>query len=559
MATIHRAVDTKTGRAVAIKLLRPEVGRDRDLAQRFRREALAATVLRHPNIVACLDTGTDDTQPYLVMELIEGEDLAARLRRGGRLAPAQAARIALDVARALGVAHMRGIVHRDVKPGNILLAADGRAMVTDFGIARLAADAEAALPGTTLGSVHYFSPEQARGAPTTPASDVYGLGLVLFEMLTGRRAWSGATTDAIALARIGAPAPAPRTDRPEVPAELDAVVRRALAPDPADRFEHGQALAVALERALDAAERPDPTVVTACRGPPRGSPAGAPGRRADPGTAGSRVVGAPRRRRRPALRPPGRRAPRVPRDRRGGRRGDARGRRARAGAGRAVAASEPVARASPSPTPRRPRRRRRADPDPATPTPASPGPTAVPPGEVSDVCEIFFDLPCGLGPGRYAPSRFEPEFDVELGADWSLAAHGRDIVAFTRTEGELTLAARLREVYPEGRARKPKDRVDAIVEAFLATDGVGATRPVEVRIDDRPGCPSTSRRSTTRPITLFATEDDAFRIEANLTTRIVVVDLDDDIVVLAIEPHVDHDLRDILDIADPVAGTLRWR
>jgi len=196
MATIHRATDVRFEREVAVKILRPEVARDPDLAHRFRREALAATVLRHPNIVACLDTGTDGDQAYLVMALVDGEDLAARLRRSGRLAPLQAARIGLDVARALGVAHIRGIVHRDVKPGNILLAADGRAMVTDFGIARLAADAEAALPGTTLGSVHYFSPEQARGTTTTPASDVYGLGLVLFESLTGTRAWTGATSDA---------------------------------------------------------------------------------------------------------------------------------------------------------------------------------------------------------------------------------------------------------------------------------------------------------------------------------------------------------------------------
>ena len=132
------------------------------------------------------------------------------------------ARIGLDVARGLGVAHVRGIVHRDVKPGNILLAADGRAMVTDFGIARLAMDAEAALPGTTLGSVHYFSPEQARGTTTTPASDVYGLGLVLFEALTGTRAWTGDTTDAIALARLGKAAPSARALRPEVPAALEA-------------------------------------------------------------------------------------------------------------------------------------------------------------------------------------------------------------------------------------------------------------------------------------------------------------------------------------------------
>ena len=151
------------------------------------------------------------------------------------------------MARALRVAHVRGIVHRDVKPGNILLARDGRAMVTDFGIARLAADAEGAVPGTTLGSVHYFSPEQATGATTTAASDVYSLGLVLFEALTGQRAWSGETTAQLVGRPRRAAAPSPRAMRPEVPAALDAVVSRALDPDPTARYPNGSALAAALE------------------------------------------------------------------------------------------------------------------------------------------------------------------------------------------------------------------------------------------------------------------------------------------------------------------------
>ena len=260
MATIYRAHDERTDTAVAVKVLRPEIAADRDLADRFRREALAASVLRHPNIVACLDTGTDPVGPYMVMELIEGEDLTTRLRRESTLPPADVARIGLDVARALGVAHERGIVHRDVKPGNILLATDGRALVTDFGIARLADDAEGSVPGTILGSVQYFSPEQAKGEGTTAASDVYGLGLVMYEALTGRRPWSGETSAAIALARIGAPAPSPRATRHEVPVALDAVVVRAMDPDPLRRYPNGTALAAAIERLLVA---PAPAVAAA--------------------------------------------------------------------------------------------------------------------------------------------------------------------------------------------------------------------------------------------------------------------------------------------------------
>ena len=172
-----------------------------------------------------------------------------------------AARIAADVASGLAVAHARGIVHRDVKPGNIILDRADRARITDFGVARIAAEAEATIPGTTLGSVHYFSPEQARGLPTTPASDVYSLGLVLYEMLTGTRPFTGETTAAIALARVGAPAPHPRAVDPTLPPDLDAVVVRALDPDPAARYGDCGAFADALERTLATAPAPAPVAV----------------------------------------------------------------------------------------------------------------------------------------------------------------------------------------------------------------------------------------------------------------------------------------------------------
>jgi eukaryotic-like serine/threonine-protein kinase len=559
MATIHEAMDLRLERPVAVKLLRPEVARDADLADRFRREALAATVLRHPNIVACLDTGTDKGQPFLVMDLVDGEDLAARLKRSGRLAPLTAARIGLDVARALSVAHVRWIVHRDVKPGNILVASDGRAMVTDFGIARLAPDAEAATPGTTLGSVHYFSPEQARGATTTPASDIYGLGLVLYEALTGERAFRGDSTDAIALARIGAAAPSPRSIRPEVPAELDDVVRHALAPDPDDRFPNGNAMATALEAAMHAADDTSPTKVVAT-----------------PIVSGEVAPSAARTGR------PARSRPRPPSGSRAGRRATV-----RAGpsgvivallallgiAGGAmlltaipgrpvespvpsqalVESASPTEEPTPSPTPE-------PTPSPTPATEPSPELTPLPEGEVADLCEVFFDIPCGLGAGRYAPSRFRPGFDIELGEGWSNATHREDIVVLTRPEGTVTFAGNLREVYPDGEADEPSSRARDLMEAFIATDGVGATDTNDVRIDRRRGFSSDFEPVGTERVPLFSTDGSTFNLEPDRATRVVVVDLPgDDMVVLAIEPNDGYELRDILDTADPAAGTIRWR
>jgi serine/threonine-protein kinase len=564
MATIHEAMDLRLERPVAVKLLRPEAAADADLADRFRREALAATVLRHPNIVACLDTGTDDGQPYLVMDLVDGEDLAARLKRGGRLAPTHAARIGLDVARALGVAHVRGIVHRDVKPGNILLASDGRAMVTDFGIARLAADAEAARPGTTLGSVHYFSPEQAKGATTTPASDVYGLGLVLYEAMTGARAFGGETTDAIALARIGATPPSPRSIRPEVPVDLDAVVRRALAPEPADRYANGNAMATALEAAMQTADDASPTTIVStpvvADVPPE--PSTHPER---PARAGPRTTAAPRSRRQGRARsaPSGVLIALLALI---GIVGGAIAVAALPGGSRTLDSGSPASEAAVETPTRTPKPTPTPSPTPSPtpkPTPSAtptPSPTPVAEGATADLCEIFFDIPCGLGAGRYAPSRFRPPFDIELGDGWSNAAHREDIVVLTRPEGTLTFAGGLRQVFPRGKPGEPSTHARDLMESFIATDGVGATKPKGIRIDRRRAYSSDLQPVGRTRVPLFSTDGSTFNLEPDRTTRIVVVDLPgDDTIVFAIEPSDGYELRDILETADPVAGSINWR
>jgi eukaryotic-like serine/threonine-protein kinase len=257
MATIFRAHDNQLGRDVAVKLLRPEYGRDPDFGSRFRQEAQNAASLNHPNIVSVFDYGQDAAGPFIVMELVEGEDLATIIRRSGALPPRQAARIVAEAARALQAAHTSGIIHRDVKPGNILISRDGRVKVTDFGIARAVAEAQMTLPGTTLGSVHYFSPEQARGEQATAASDVFSLGIVLYELLTGRRPWEGDTAAAVAMARLAGPVPDPTTARAGIPPDLAAIDRRALAMEPVDRWSSAATLATALEAFLSGAPIPE--------------------------------------------------------------------------------------------------------------------------------------------------------------------------------------------------------------------------------------------------------------------------------------------------------------
>ena len=247
MATIYRARDAQLDRDVAVKLLRPEFGRDPDFLARFRDEAKAAASLSHPNIVAVFDFGEEMSDPYIVMELIDGQDLSSILRENGPLPPRQAARVSAEVAKALQAAHVRGIVHRDVKPSNILVGRDGRVKVADFGIARALDDSQLTLPGVTMGSVHYFSPEQARGEPATQASDIYSLGIVLYESLTGQRPFSGDGAAAVALARLTTTPPRPSAIRPGVPAALDQVVQRAMALDPAARYASAASMASTLE------------------------------------------------------------------------------------------------------------------------------------------------------------------------------------------------------------------------------------------------------------------------------------------------------------------------
>jgi eukaryotic-like serine/threonine-protein kinase len=250
MAEVWRGHDRVLNRTVAIKTLLPQFARDASFVDRFRREAQAAARLNHPGIVSVYDSGTDGDAPYIVMQYIEGRTLADFLGSGKTLPPGQAAKIAQDIAEALGVAHAHGVIHRDIKPANVMITRDGKVLVMDFGIARLISGPETA-PQTSavLGTASYLSPEQAQGQPVDARSDIYALGVVLYEMLTGRPPFTGDSPMAIAYKQVNATPPAPSSANPEVPPELDAVVMRALSKNPANRYQTGQEFADDLERA----------------------------------------------------------------------------------------------------------------------------------------------------------------------------------------------------------------------------------------------------------------------------------------------------------------------
>ncbi len=230
-----RAEDTILHRPVAVKVLSDGLGHDAKFVERFRREARAAAGLSHANVAGVYDYGEDGDTPFIVMELIDGETLGQRLRRLGSLPPEEAARIAAGVAAALQAAHDAGIVHRDVKPGNVMLTPKGEVKVMDFGIAAATWATPITATGTTMGTASYLSPEQASGERATPASDVYALGCVVYEMLTGRPPFTGDSPVAVASAHVHEDPVPVRQLAPRVPETLAAACERALAKDPASR------------------------------------------------------------------------------------------------------------------------------------------------------------------------------------------------------------------------------------------------------------------------------------------------------------------------------------
>lgn len=247
MSSVYRAHDRLLERTVALKMLHEQFTRNDDYVERFRREARAVAQLTHPNIVTVIDRGEQDGRQFIVFEYVDGMNLKELVDQEGRLSPREAIELALQVARGLAFAHDQGLVHRDVKPQNVLLDADGRAKVTDFGIAHAVDVDGMTITGTIMGTSNYIAPEQARGQAVDEQTDVYSLGCVLYELLAGEVPFDGDSFVAVAMRHVNDPVPSVRDVRPDVPPHLDWAIQRAMAKDHDDRFESMADFAAELE------------------------------------------------------------------------------------------------------------------------------------------------------------------------------------------------------------------------------------------------------------------------------------------------------------------------